>query len=96
MRLEKLPLGLMAQSLQTMLQWVDEIYPKKMISLEVISTNKPAITLYKKIGFHIIKNIPLVEVVSADGFVSLKECEGNEAISSLFKVIMTKYPQPIK
>lgn len=58
------PKGIMEYCLYAMLQWGQDELQLRRFYLDVQETNERAIALYKRIGFEVIKRIPLEKKVS--------------------------------
>jgi ribosomal protein S18 acetylase RimI-like enzyme len=90
MRIEPEFPRLMFNSLEVLLNWAYGLFPETNISLEVISTNQRAITLYEKLGFRPGDYIPLKTTYSNEGITSLAECEVEQSDVSEMKIIMVR------
>jgi len=90
--------GIMMSASKSLLDWGFNYLHLKMIFLEVFSDNYPAISLYKKIGFRIVDEIPVRKQESLDGIVKWLRLKPtiyskDEMFSDgrqLFKMILSK------
>ena len=83
---------LMRISLEAVMGWAENLFPRIPFSLEVISTNQRAISLYERVGFREKERVSLRRSLGEDGFTSLVECDGEESDSPEEKVIMKRNP----
>jgi RimJ/RimL family protein N-acetyltransferase len=91
MRFEVRIPDLMQVSLKEVLRWSGFNSSVSKFSLEVISTNSKAIRFYEKVGFQITQHIPLRQVTSEDGVMSLVDDFGVDPLNGPFKLVMEKY-----
>jgi perosamine synthetase len=87
--------GLMAEALRAMLDWVEEMFRPRRISLRVLSDNAHAIAFYRRLGFRDDALLPLRRHCDAIG-ESFRELEDGEPAddADAFFLRMIDSPRP--
>lgn len=81
--------GLMFRAIAQMISQVNENFGITEFGLKTLSTNLPAISLYKKLGFQIEREIPLAET-NENGIVVLAASEWEQSNRNELMLIMRR------
>ena len=89
MRVKPLIRGLMTLKIAEFIEWLKAETDIKRISLRVINTNVPAISMYSALGFEMIRELDLRSVEDGYSMQSLVPCSPDVSNSQYKMVIMS-------
>ena len=81
--------GLGASSLAALILWGQETFGIDTLTLEVLSSNGPAIALYSKFGFEITDTSTLKEITDGNSQI-LVDCKPGEKTTELCRIRMLR------